>query len=194
MQEELICDICNQIVYYEEGKNPERVLNGHKIRCKEKQNKEMETTVTEEEPTQELRQGSREETPTEEPPRKKRVPFGVPKQHFTAPDNDGYHYRVFNSEWAKEPGRVERAKLAGYELVNREGARSVVGTNEDGSPITGMLMRIPQELYDEDQKLKEVELDKVDEQIYGGDFASKPGDKRYMPSDGGVKHEVKLTP
>ena len=48
--------------------------------------------------------------------RKERVPFGVPIQRFTdLPDTDRYHYRVFNDNWRKEPGRILRAKRAGYE-------------------------------------------------------------------------------
>ena len=83
--------------------------------------------------------------------RTERVPFGVPVKRFNAPEEDGYVYRVFNDNWRKEPGRIERARMAGYETVPHERSGEAVGTNEDGSEITGVLMRIPKELYDEDQ-------------------------------------------
>lgn len=189
--EELICDVCNQIVYCEEGKNPERVLNGHKIQCRIKYDKEQaENLEAQKGKPQELRQGSREDN---QPARKERIPFGIPKAHFIAPENDGYFYRVFNDEWAHEPGRIERANAAGYEIVDKAGSRLAVGTNESGSRITGILMRIPQELYDKDQALKQEEVDKVDKQIFRGNYLENPEDKRYIPRGGGVKAEVKLT-
>ena len=126
--------------------------------------------------------------------RKERVPFGVPRQKFGTAPNDGFKYRVFNDDWRHEPGRVKRAKDAGYEVVpESELTNMPVGTNEDGTPIKGVLMRIPQEFYDEDQKKKQEELDKVDREIMRGTFQEGPNDKRYIPSTG-MKMETKLTP
>jgi len=67
------------------------------------------------------------------------------------------------------------------------------GSNEDGSPIEGVLMRIPKELYDSDQALKQKEIDKVDQEIHRGRFQEKPGDKRYIPPDG-IKINESLKP
>ena len=122
--------------------------------------------------------------------RSTRVPFGAPVQRFNPPKEDGFHYHVFNDNWKKEPGRVERARAAGYEIVQHERSGETAGTNEDGSEIKGVLMRIPQELYDQDQALKNREMDKIDQQIHRGDF--KTEGPTYSPG-GGIKTEVKLT-
>jgi hypothetical protein len=124
------------------------------------------------------------------PKRKDRIPFGVPKQSVVTPENDGYKYRVFNDNWSREPDRIQRAADAGYEVVRNVNAR---GSNEDGSPIEGVLMRIPKELYDSDQALKQKEIDKVDQEIHRGKFQEKPGDKRYIPPDG-IKINESLKP
>jgi len=121
--------------------------------------------------------------------RSTRVPFGMPVKRFNAPEEDGYVYRVFNDNWRKEPGRIQRARSAGYELVQHERSGESVGTNDDGSEIKGVLMRIPKELYDQDQALKQREIDKVDEQIYQGKF--KTEGPTYLPG-GGIRTEVKI--
>jgi hypothetical protein len=121
--------------------------------------------------------------------RSTRVPFGTPVKRFNVPDNDGFHYRVFNDNWRKEPGRIQRTLSAGYEVVEHERSGETTGTNDDGSEIKGVLMRIPQELYDQDQALKQKEIDKVDEQILRGKF--KTEGPTYYPG-GGIKTNVKI--
>jgi len=130
-----------------------------------------------------------EEKPKEEKPsiRKERVPFGSPQQRWGPRKDDGFHYRVFNDNWKKDPGRVKKAKAAGYEIVDDEKSGMNVGTNEDGSEIKGVLMRIPMEWYREDRGKKARELDKIDEQIYGGKF-----DKNLTNTYGGVSVENKV--
>ena len=122
--------------------------------------------------------------------RSTRVPFGAPVKRFNPPENDGFYYRVFNDNWKKEPGRIQRAMSAGYEIVEHERSGETAGTNDDGSEIKGVLMRIPQELYDQDQALKQQEIDKVDEQIHRGKF--KTGSHTYKPG-GGIRTEIKQT-
>ncbi len=51
-------------------------------------------------------------------------------------------------------------------------------------------MKQPKEMYDRDQAAKQVEIDKVDEQIYRGKF--KTEGPTYSPG-GGIKSEVKQT-
>ncbi len=119
--------------------------------------------------------------------RSERIPFGVPVKRFNAPDDPRFVYRVFNDNWRKEPGRIKRAQMAGYEIVEHERSGEAVGTNEDGSEITGVLMKIPRELYEEDQAAKQREIDKVDEQIMGGTLTNV--DKKYEP-DGGIKKTI----
>ena len=123
--------------------------------------------------------------------RKERVPFGVPARRFNAPEDPDYVYHVFNDNWRKEPGRIQRAVAAGYEMVDHARSGESVGTNDDGSEINGVLMKIPRELYEEDQAMKQKEVDKVDEQIYRKDYRAEGG-LRYRPG-GGTKVEVKQT-
>ena len=117
--------------------------------------------------------------------RKERIPFGTPEQRWAARKEDGFHYRVFNDNWKKEPDRVRRAMAAGYEMVDDDKSGMNVGTNDDGSEIKGVLMRIPMEWYEEDRGKKARELDKIDEQIHGGKF-----DKNLTNTYGGVEISV----
>ena len=121
-----------------------------------------------------------------------RIPFGTPTRRFIIPEEDQkqFHYHIFNDNWRKEPGRIERAKMAGYELVEHDRSGDNAGTNDDGSEIRQVLMRIPKEMYEADQAAKNKEMDKVDEQITRGKF--KTGENTYLPS-GEIKTEVKYT-
>lgn len=150
-------------------------LRSHERHCKKKQE---QSPVIEETQKETLAPSPRE--------RAKRVPFGVPQRKLKPPEDGSvkYHYRYFNDNWAKEPGRVLRAQQAGYEIVDNQ-EKVPVGTNDDGSSIKGVLMRIPQEMYEEDQRLKQTEVDKVDQAIKGGSFEAQPGDRRYTPE--GIK-------
>ena len=121
-----------------------------------------------------------------------RIPFGRPEQRLSSPGDPKFQYRVFNDNWSREPGRVERALNAGYEKVAGYPEISV-GTNEDGTAIKGILMQIPIEFYEEDQKAKQKEVNRIDEEIHRGQLDTKPQDKRYIPSSG-IHIETKLTP
>lgn len=121
---------------------------------------------------------------TKKPGRKERIPFGTPRRRFNSPEGDGYHYRVFNDNWQKEPGRIIRALDAGYEKVE-DFELLPVGTNDDGSPIKGVLMRIRKEFYEEDQDAKNKKLDETDAQILRGSVEGRVGhDGRYIPKEG----------
>jgi len=125
--------------------------------------------------------------------RRERIPFGTARAKLPrGEDPKKFHYRVFNDEWRKEPGRVLRAKNAGYEVVpDQEGL--TVGVNGDGTAIKGVLMRIPKEWYEEDQAKKQEVNDAVDKEIKAGRFQEKPSDMRYVPKSG-IHFEDKLTP
>lgn len=113
--------------------------------------------------------------------REERVPMGLPEKKLSCPSDDGFHYHVFNDNWQKEPGRIQRALRGGYEIV--ENYEPVpVGTNDDGSGIIGILMKLSHEFYDEDQKAKQKEVDKVDKQIMAGTLQAGADDKRYSPA------------
>ena len=155
MDEEKTCETCGVFKY-----TTEKQLLGHTYHCQKKQ-------------------GNKEAT------RKERVPFGKPEQRWGPREPDGFHYRVFNDNWKKEPGRVKRAIAAGYEIVDHEKSGMNVGTNEDGSEIKGVLMRIPDKYYKEDQANKARELDKIDQQIHRGKF-----DDKLTNTYGGVKVNI----
>ncbi len=119
--------------------------------------------------------------------RQSRIPIGVPEKKWACPEGDGYQYRVFNDNWMTRPDNIQRALRAGYEFVNSDEDKQrpqTVGTNDNGTPIRGFLMRIPKEIYEEDQKAKQKEVDKVDEQIRTGSFQQGAGDNRYIPTTG----------
>lgn len=156
------CWICNEAEF-----NTKQKLGAHQPHCKAKNPQYKERT--------------------------NRVPMGMPQRRFQVPKEDGekYHYHIFNDNWRHRPDRIQRALAAGYEMVEHDRSGENTGTNEDGSEIKGVLMRIPKELYDEDQALKNREMDKIDEMIGRGGF--RPGENRhgYAPG-GGIKTEVKL--
>jgi hypothetical protein len=97
------------------------------------------------------------ETP-ELPKRAARRPFGSMQQKLAYADRPGYHRHWFND--AKN--RINDALGAGYEHVkDKEGKNvsHVVGTTEQGGPLTAFLMEIPQEWYDEDMAAQKAERD-----------------------------------
>ena len=147
-EEKFKCKYCNEAEF-----DTEKQLRGHQMKCRPKDIQEEREEIEEE--------------------RAERVPFGLPEQKWHTPSDDGYHYRVFNDNWRKEPGRVQRAMAAGYEVVDNENSGCNVGTNDDGSEIKAVLMRIPDKFYKEDRARKDKELDKIDEQINRGSFDSK---------------------
>jgi len=128
-------------------------------------------------------------------PRQKRVPFGEQETRLPAgPSDDGFYYRVFNDNWQKEPGRVARALRAGYQVFDLSPSSGMtVGTNQDGSEIKGVLMRIPAVLKAEDDLAKEMKLMETDKQIYAGRFKKQQGDGRYIPNEG-ISVSNKLIP
>lgn len=86
----------------------------------------------------------------------------------------GFHYHIFNDTG----DRVEQMKERGYEVVTHEvsvGDRRAASSKKVGSPVVlnvgagtkGVLMRIPQDWYDEDQKEKLRMADSMEEAITG---------------------------
>jgi hypothetical protein len=91
------------------------------------------------------------------------------------------------------PGRIERARAAGYDHVVDDKGRPVtliVGTQEKGGALNGFLMEIPDEFYNEDFAVKQGALDEVDKAIYRGALNEEPGDKRYVPKNAPIKFGV----
>lgn len=131
--------------------------------------------------------------------RKERIPLGVSRSRLTVADRDpNYEYR-----WVKGTAeRLSAAESGGYEFVQSgaigkvgEDAQDgntdigsrvsrVVGTHADGKPRSDYLMRIPKELYEADQIVKQRDVDKVDEAIRSGKAHKSGDDNRYVPKDG----------
>lgn len=88
-------------------------------------------------------------------------------------DTDEYHYHFFNDVG----DRLYNCQEAGYEFVEKtglavgdktveyaRGTDSIVSKGV-GRGVRAYLMRIPMELYQQDQKAKQLEIDAVEEQI-----------------------------
>lgn len=98
--------------------------------------------------------------------KKTRVPISGARNVLTVKGKEpGFHYRVVNDVG----DRIEMFKEAGYEVVTHEakiGDRRLAtpsklgaaATTHVGGGMQGVLMRIPQEWYDEDQDAKENRL------------------------------------
>lgn len=128
-------------------------------------------------------------------PRPERIPFGAARQKLAATDRPGYHRRWFNDDGR----RVDAAKAAGYTFVNDprtgEPTKSVVGVAKSGGGQAAYLMEIPIELFDEDQRAKDVPLQQFDQDIRrGAGPGTAPGqDGRYVPMkpDGTPRIDIK---
>jgi len=111
--------------------------------------------------------------------RRERVPFGGPRTRLALESQeDGFHYHWFNDV----QDRIQRAKDAGYEHVHKKDVGSIgapdVGNKPDGlgsvvskrvnESLSCYLMKIKQEFFDADQKLKQLESDEVDKAIFKG--------------------------
>jgi len=102
-----------------------------------------------------------------------RKPFGTWDQKLTYPSREGFHRHWFNDE----PGRIIRARDAGYEQVHDEDGRpvsTVVGIGRGGQPLVAFLMEVPEEYYREDMAAQEMVVHDLMTQIGRGEHA-KPG-------------------
>jgi hypothetical protein len=105
--------------------------------------------------------------------RPKRIPVGSRNRLDVIGKDPNFVYRIVNDV----DDRVERFKQAGYELVDvsesrlssqRVGTGTPEGTMASmpvGMGTTGYLMKIPKEWYEEDQRLKQVQIDTSEESI-----------------------------
>lgn len=81
---------------------------------------------------------------TQSPTERKRIPFSTAIQKLEVPERPGYHRHWFGNE----PGRIERAKLAGYEFVKAEDvavAATSLGNSSaaSGNSDLGSLVSVP---------------------------------------------------
>lgn len=94
-------------------------------------------------------------------PGKKRTPLGTREPKLAIEERPSFHRRWFNDT----PGRIRKAKRAGYEMVLDEDGRPTSLPGSSTQKLEIFLMEIPQHLYDEDFALKNAELDAIDNQI-----------------------------
>ena len=132
------------------------------------------------------------------------IPMDAPWQRLSHPDIPGYHCHWFNDT----PGRIARATNAGYQFVTQEEApfigdrdndpsqkesidsrvSQVVGSRDNGNAITAYLMKIPQKLYDHQQRGREArELEKLAGAMREGQEKNVPGSDEMYPTGPGMK-------
>jgi hypothetical protein len=117
------------------------------------------------------------------PERPVRKPFGAMEQKLNYPARPNYHRHWFNDI----PGRVPRAIEAGYSHVKDKDDKNVcrvVGVAEGGGPLSAYLMEIPEEWFQEDMAVQQRDVDEKESAIKRGELEAKPGDNRYVPSQG----------
>lgn len=136
--------------------------------------------------------------------RKKRVPIGTFRSKLAV---DAKLFPDHQLRWMNdELNRLAYSIDGGYEFVRKDelqgtdvGDRDVhagnsdlgtkvsqlVGTKEDGSPLTSYLMKIPKEFYKEDQEEKQKLIAENEEAIFRGqhDDAGE-SETRYVPAEG----------
>jgi hypothetical protein len=129
----------------------------------------------------------------------KRRPFGVANSKLGINrEIEGYHLRWINDT----PGRLAMAQDSGYEFVtpdevgrvplDREKTKVkelVDTTSKDGNPTYAYLMKIKQEWYEEDKKIREEQQDQFDDAIRAGSIENSAG--RYVPK-GGITYKTNL--
>ena len=111
------------------------------------------------------------QTPQVASARPRRSPIGAKNRLSVRDKEDGYIYRIVNSNLRDDPDRVERFQEQGYELVPREVAGRIGDKRVDNASTPGssefsvgggtkaVFMRIKKEWYDEDQAAKQQLVD-----------------------------------
>ena len=187
-EDHVVCQICHSYT------GTPSQLRGHHMKCKERQNQPLKMKTPEElqaeideakaqlSTTQEtLAAVEPEPRKREQPDRKERIPIGVRRKRLTAPGDKGFHEHIFNDNWRKYPNRIHEALRGGYEPIP-DCKSNPVGSNDDGSAIMGVAMRLPIELYEQDQALKQRVIDRTEATIQAGTYEVNPQDRRYITS------------
>lgn len=155
-------------------------------------------------PTAQIRTESQRETSV---PRERYI-FGAPQQKLSLLKHDpGFHYHWINDY----PGRVTQAQLGGYAFVMAEevnllpgvvdlntdaGSRvsMIVGQADNGEPLRAFLMKIPLDLYQENQAYHQQRVDQVDAAIrQGRTTADTASDAFYQPKGQPIRLSNKLS-
>ena len=132
------------------------------------------------------------------------VSLDTPWARLSHPDLPGFHCHWVNDT----PGRVDRFKRAGYQIVTREEVpffgdrsndpsqregidnqvRTVVDKYDNGEAIWGILMKIPLKIYNSQQRARELrELEKLSAASRQGQEKDRPGADELYPTQTGIR-------
>ena len=111
---------------------------------------------------------------------RERKPLGMRRDVLAvSKKDDGYNYRWFNHDGDRWRTRIAEALEAGYEKVSDRGGEIVTGedgvnvprspgsvvTRPMGAGVQGILMRIPNDIYEEDRLRKQESVDRIDAEL-----------------------------
>lgn len=114
---------------------------------------------------------------------RERQPFGAQEQVLAAPVRPGYRRYWFSDI----PGRIDRAKRAGYAHVIEPATGTPwcrVTDRADGRGRSSYLMETPLRWYQADMAKNAAELDRTLRDIREGRAGPGSGDNRYIPQQG----------
>jgi hypothetical protein len=120
-----------------------------------------------------------------------RKPFGSQEQKLAYPNREGFHRHWFNDE----PGRIMKARDAGYEQVHDDDGRpvnTVVGIGRGGQPLVAFLMETPQEWRDEDMTAQETVVHDLLTQIGQGNYTKPGGADGNLRYAGSQRGDIKI--
>jgi hypothetical protein len=113
-----------------------------------------------------------------------RIPFGGAELRLAYATRDGYRRYWFNDV----PGRLFRAKQAGYEHVidpaTGDNVQLVTGRQQGGQELRTYLLEIPEEWYWQDMEVQQNDLERRLSDIRTGRAGPGVEDNRYVPSKG----------
>ncbi len=117
----------------------------------------------------------------------------VPRLSY--PRRPGWHQCWVNDQ----PGNIGRYKELGYDFridpVSKERISRVAGTAEGGGGLQTYLMEIPQEIYNDDRKALEDEMNKIDAQIRRGAIEGEAKDLGLnVPTNPDGSPRIKIAP
>lgn len=113
----------------------------------------------------------------------RRVPMGTRQLRLASEQRPGFYRRWLNDV----PGRIERARRAGYAHVmdgQNKPISTPAGTGEQGGGMRAYLMELPIALRDEDLAEKGRINDEIDAAVNRGKVDDHPADNRYVPEQG----------